>query len=376
MIDQHVIDQVKTINLISLAEKRTQLHKESAKEMAGPCPLCGGKDRFHCTEEWFFCRQCHEERGDVIEFIQWTEKVSFAEAVAILSGAGFISASEPRRPAARTKKEQPAAWAVDAEKALQAAQQALYSDKDTRGAEYLTKRALTPATWRRFALGYKPDCGLPGTWNAETKVRSYPPQPAILIPWYAGGRLVAIRYRFLELHTYMDAGGKEQTNKQGGRFGSDFAGRVFGGQALARICEDLRTLVITEGEINAMSIHQVAGAASVDVLSLGSESQRLTPALVAYAKSFQRIIAWADRPEVAKALMTALPGAFGVQSPEGKDANDLLRSGHLGGFLAAVRVRACRSEAERQALYWDLWDGCPDDAGVRQVLEQMKASHS
>ena len=49
----------------------TELQRASGQEMAGPCPKCGGSDRFHVTDAWFFCRRCHEKRGDAIELLIW-----------------------------------------------------------------------------------------------------------------------------------------------------------------------------------------------------------------------------------------------------------------------------------------------------------------
>lgn len=366
MIDKQQIQEAKEcFDLLAYAGQRSELRKVAAKEWAGPCPMCGGNDRFHVRADGWFCRHCKNEPWqDAITLVMALENCTFADALARMAGHAFTLPPERRRAVASAKSEQPADWAGKVAALLQTAQEALYSEKDTCGADYLTKRGLTPATWQRFSLGYKADCGLPGTWNAESKERTYPPQPAILMPWYAGGRLVAIRYRFLQSHSYIDAGGKEQTNKQGSLFGSVFEGRLFGGQCLARFCEDLRTLVICEGEINAMSIYQIASETKVDVLSLGSESQHLTPAMVDYARQFRHIIVWADRPQVAKNLMAALPGAYGVASPDGQDANDLLQAGHLGGYLTAWRFQLCVCKEERDALYYDLWDAMNIDAGL------------
>lgn len=378
MIDKLQIQDAKErFDLLSYAGQHSELRKVAAKEWAGPCPMCGGNDRFHVRADGWFCRHCKNEPWqDAISLVQMIENCTFADALARMAGNAFTLTPERRRAVASAKSRQPADWASKAGAMLATAQEALYSERDNRGAEYLTGRGLTPATWRRFGLGYKSDCGLPGTWNKETKERSYEPQPAILLPWYAGRRLVAIRYRFLQSHNYIDAGGEEQSNKQGALYGSVFEGRVFGGQALARICEDRRTLIICEGEINAMSIYQIVSETSADVLSLGSESQRLTPAMVDYALRFKHVIAWADRPGVAKNLMAALPGAYGVASPDGQDANDLLQAGHLGGYLTAWRFQMCKTQAERLVLYYDLWDATNTDAGLDagtlQVMEQFK----
>lgn len=59
-IPQTQIDDAKRTDLIELAGRYTQLRKASGtKEWEGPCPKCGGRDRFHVKADAFFCRQCH-----------------------------------------------------------------------------------------------------------------------------------------------------------------------------------------------------------------------------------------------------------------------------------------------------------------------------
>ncbi|MFW6052968.1 MAG: AAA family ATPase [Desulfosalsimonas sp.] len=55
------------------------LTRESSKSLAGPCPKCGGEDRFYYREdlERFACRKCHPEKGDVIDFHCWLEDTDF-----------------------------------------------------------------------------------------------------------------------------------------------------------------------------------------------------------------------------------------------------------------------------------------------------------
>lgn len=51
------------------------LRKESATSLCGPCPKCGGIDRFvyRTDEECFWCRKCNPKGGDVIDFHAWIE---------------------------------------------------------------------------------------------------------------------------------------------------------------------------------------------------------------------------------------------------------------------------------------------------------------
>lgn len=382
--------QAEQINLIELAERYTELRKESSKEMSGACPKCGGSKRFHVTAAWFFCRDCHPERGDAIEFLQWLEGCSFLEACARLTGGALPVAPTVRAPAPKAKQadKQPANWEKSARAKLEAAQALLWDD--TAGAvahAYLEKRGLLSHTWLAYGLGFDPAVGLPGTYDNESKQRSHPVQPAIVIPWLAdaGKRLVAVRYRFLQEHTYKDTEGNERKAKQTALYGSDFEKRLFGGQALPdfvflpaaeRCAEQHRTLVLCEGEINAMSIWQACQHTRLDVVSIGSETATL-PAKFGenFAAHYGQVITWLDKPDLATKVALSLPGAHAINSPQGKDANDLLQAGLLGAYLATVRLLLCKDDSARQALLWALYDATMDwqgiDAGSAQVMQKI-----
>jgi len=59
----------------------------ATKEVVGPCPVCGGTDRFsvHLRKQVFNCRGC-KRGGNVIAFVEWYDRVSFREAVIRLVG--------------------------------------------------------------------------------------------------------------------------------------------------------------------------------------------------------------------------------------------------------------------------------------------------
>jgi hypothetical protein len=66
------IDELKSI-LPSIPEVVQNLRKESQNSLCGPCPKCGGIDRFvYRTDSGrFFCRQCNPKGGDIINFHAW-----------------------------------------------------------------------------------------------------------------------------------------------------------------------------------------------------------------------------------------------------------------------------------------------------------------
>jgi hypothetical protein len=363
-ISEEQIELARRADVLALVGNRVELKRESRGEYAGPCPRCGGQDRFHCTAEWFMCRQCHEKRGDAIGLLRWlTPGLSFAEAVAQLAGGAAPTATgrgpAAPRPAAKPQAAQPAEWRNRAAKLVLECQKRLLEPEGEAGAEYLLSRELEPRTWLAYGLGFRPDAPVPGTQGKQGA-------PAIVLPWYAGDRLVAVRYRFLEAQ-----GGHKLTAETG----SQFAGRLFGGQALPtwvrlpaddgrRNGERLCTLLIVEGEINAMSAWQAAGDTGLHVLSLGSESAGLSEAAVQAALRYGLVLAWADKGKIAQRLMAQLPGAVGVQSPGGNDANDLHRRGLLGGFLARKRAAEAMSREELEGLLWALYDAAQLPAGI------------
>lgn len=366
MLDQTIIDNAKQTDLIALVGQSIELRKISRDEYEGPCPKCGeGTDRLHVKPDGFFCRVCHPKWGDAIDYLSWARGLSFADAVQQLTGHIAAAPGVKLQPAARPAQHTQAVdWPPRVEPMVKAAH-----DRIEDAQAYLQSRGLLLLTAIAFGLGYRPDAPLPGTWDTKRRCSVASPQPAVVMPWYRGGKVVAVRYRFLKTHTYQDADNKPRTVKQSSVYASDFTGILYGGHVLPAFCtmplpesgkcaESLRTLVLCEGEMNAMSIWQVANGWQWDILSLGSESQKPSAAAVSFAARYSRVIIWMDKPAIARQLMSQVPGSFAVNSPmiDGKalDANDLLQAGQLGEFLSEVRLRSCRSDAERERVKWDL----------------------
>lgn len=106
-------------------------------------------------------------------------------------------------------------------------------------------------------------------------------------------------------------------------------------------------LLLVEGELNALSLWQVAGDL-LDVLSWGPQGNLLRPRvsqqIVALAVSYQRLLLWSDDAEVAckgfsqlqaHGLPPGLP-TEAVCSPQGLDANDLLQREVLLAFVQSL----------------------------------------
>ncbi|KAF0158821.1 MAG: P4 alpha zinc-binding domain-containing protein [Syntrophaceae bacterium] len=135
-------------------------------EYAGPCPFCGGNDRFLIWPEdkggRYWCRGC-EKTGDAIQYMRDTRGISFADACRALgiSKAGYRrKRSRPisENPGFRPKKYDapPALWMQKAETILKASQSNLWTPGGQAALDVLLSKGLTEETIRRAGIGFNP----------------------------------------------------------------------------------------------------------------------------------------------------------------------------------------------------------------------------
>lgn len=329
------------LNLIDLASARVELRRESAKEWSGPCPKCGGTDRFHVQESKFMCRSCHPDWGDGIEWPQWIDGIGFLDVCKQLTGGSMTTVSnveivKPMQKPVLT----PYVWDEPTRRreALENHGKLLAgtSKQSKIALAYLEGRGIDISTSEAFSVGYAA-MGLPNTYDKANLSRCYPMQVAISLPWFNhDGALQCVKYRFTQSHTYTDLDGKEHSENKTSRGSS--AGGVFGWQAL-RGPDKRQVLIITEGEMNALSLWQV-GNQWIDVLSAGAEGaiNKLPTVVTEIANRYAHRIVWADKGNIANSAALAI-GAASMRSPDGMDANDLLQAGKLAPLLAAMLKR-------------------------------------
>jgi hypothetical protein len=337
-IDTTTIKQA--ISLEDLASRTVNLRKVASNEHAGPCPKCGGVDRFHVHGPLFMCRRCHPNWGDAIEFMQWLHNVDFMEAIKMLDTNAMPTISAPPVNVRKAERTTPTWNAADVLSRLTAYQQAM---DDSPAAAYLASRGLCPDTWQAYRMGY----------DAERN--------ALAIPWYKSGQIIGINYRRL--------GDLDKGKRFIAETGSLRTGVLFGAQALCPNLHHLlpngtdplrsRSLFIVEGELNAASIYQAAYDARCDVLSTGAEGNTIPDSFIPIASRYRVCIVWKDKAELAKAEAKRIAGAAAYWSelPDGSelDANDHLQHGTLGVLVAHILRQATPTDGQ-QALAYDLQD--------------------
>lgn len=96
MISDEVIERARNVPIEDeLVRRGIKLRGRNAR--CGPCPVCGGRDRFavNIRKQAWNCRGC-SKGGDVIALVQHVDSVSFAAAVEVLSGESMERAQAPQ----------------------------------------------------------------------------------------------------------------------------------------------------------------------------------------------------------------------------------------------------------------------------------------
>jgi len=136
-----------------------QPKRKTSNELEGPCPFCGGTNRFtlFINEDRFWCRQCGKS-GDAIQYLREVRKMSFKEAALLVRKGSSPSLDRPTTtPQSRekSKKEQPPEWLAKAERFVSYARKKLAERSDVLDWLRL-ERGITAETAERFLLGWNP----------------------------------------------------------------------------------------------------------------------------------------------------------------------------------------------------------------------------
>ena len=137
---------------------RTVKLKRQGREYVGLSPFSKEKSPsfFVNDDKGFFHDFSSGKHGDIISFLQETERLSFVEAVQRLAGeAGMqLPAEDPHAAEREAKKQGLSDWMDLAQKWFAAN---LRRGVGQAAREYLEKRGLPEDQWERFGLGYAPN---------------------------------------------------------------------------------------------------------------------------------------------------------------------------------------------------------------------------
>jgi phage/plasmid primase-like uncharacterized protein len=171
------IAQARAVRIDDEIARRGIKLKGRSPERCGPCPKCGGTDRFaiNTTKQIWNCRGC-QRGGDVISLVQHLDGCTFAAAVATLSrqaptGRDIGKNAKPDLPNRVLKTHGEKSCNSDGERAREALAiwSAARDPQDTPAWKYLFRRGVVlEALPSRIneALRFHPDC----PWHDERRM--------------------------------------------------------------------------------------------------------------------------------------------------------------------------------------------------------------
>jgi phage/plasmid primase-like uncharacterized protein len=168
MIDPATISAARATPIESVIDQ-CGIRLRGRVERVGPCPVCGGDDRFsiNTKKQVFHCRGCGKG-GDVIALVQHLDSSSFHQAVATLAGPLrsvqlSLLSGKPDRERERREAEADAL----ARRRLRTAVEAWDKSRPitgTPGEIYLAKRVMLDEVPERGGLQFHPHC----PWESGT----------------------------------------------------------------------------------------------------------------------------------------------------------------------------------------------------------------
>ena len=322
------------------------------REKFGPCPKCGGDDRFHIRHhqgrDYFFCRKCHEKRGDAIEFMRWMHGYTFAEAVRQLGGdlthQQKPMMKRPPLPAAADYDTPPAQqWQAAAHVVIQECEAALWLPRNKKILDYVRKRGLTDETIKAYRLGY---CST-GTANEYARnIGDLYIRRGIIIPTIVYNDIWQIRIRLFDGVPFLCSGCKavltrtgecphcRAKNKYKGVTGNKIG--LMGADMLAAA----HTAIICAGEFDSMLAQQYAPA-GVACVTFGSETKKLSLRWQIALRKITRLIVAYDNDDAGDKGFTSVreivPNALRARVPKGKDMGEYLSGGgDIGAWISEI----------------------------------------
>ncbi|AOY59564.1 CHC2 zinc finger domain-containing protein [Desulfococcus multivorans] len=315
-------------------------------ELAGPCPFCGGEDRFRVWPEKgrYWCRQCRAG-GDAIQYLREREGMTYREACAAI-GVEPKNARSPARqeePGWLSVEWQTATWAL-----LEETRLSLQWYEPAKN--YLKGRGLNDETISM--LGYNPTSahmdraawGLPNETNPRTggPKRVWIPRGIVIPNVLDDGLIHRLRIR---LPPDEFERSKEWTNGKGIKY-AEIPGS--GPDPLLLPGRDgAEAWAVVESELDAYLIHQEAGDL-VNVLGLGSTTARPTVQML-QVMAGKRVLLCLDHDAAGWRATDRLPGEY-WPVPEGKDPGEYHQAGgDIRAWIEARLKESVASEAHQEA---------------------------
>jgi DNA primase len=296
-------------------------------EWAGPCPFCGGQDRFRVWPDQgqsgrYWCRQCGKT-GDPIRFLRDFRQLDFKEACRLLGRKPPVRTDDPQSRLPETSciiphdplwQEKALAFVDRSERTIQ---------KYAPIQKWLRNRGLKEQTILGARLGWNPEAsyqsrkswGLLPVVDERGKPKDFWIPSGLVVPHYQGDKLIKVRIRRFdgEPKYLMLVGSKNKP-------------MMFG---------DSGPFIIVESDLDGLLIQQEAGDI-ISAISIGSVQVKPTSDVRDMLQTASIILVALDTNEEAgvkgaRWWTEQFPNAVRWPVISGKDPSE--------AFIAGVNIR-------------------------------------
>ena len=338
------------MDILTLANQKTQLKRTAAThggEWTGPCPGCGGRDRFHVWPEKadskrserigvYWCRSCGKS-GDAVQFLVDFEGISYREALQSLgvsdpsrSNHDYGTPRAPKPTARMSNRPDPAindvqapaqsdTWLEKASKLVEHAEVELKNNDFV--IKWLKKRGISKKTASGMRLGWLGEdrwrarslWGLPEQLKDDGTPKKLWIPAGLVIPMIdSAGRIRRIRIR-------------RWSDKEPRYY-------VLPGSSMICMAHGLpaRAVVVVESELDAILLAEVADDLAA-VVALGSATAKPGKELLDQIAECAVVMVALDADRAGAEAMrwwkTALPRSKRWPVPSGKDPGEAYAAG-------------------------------------------------
>jgi len=282
MIDIEGVKQ--QANLLAICNQDTTLKRVASTgggEYAGPCPFCGGVDRFrvnpYANPGRWLCRSCTDGKWqDVLDYIARRDHLDpkkhtdLQEICKIATGGTLPTTTTARVEPVRPAYDPPSAtWQSAAAEIIDHCKGLLWQQEGAKALNYLKSRGLLEKTIQTFNLGYSTGINVKELWIPRGIVI---PCQVRGVVWYLKIRLPAIE------------GGQKYTCVKGSRPAAIYNGDRLVGSEIALFCEGEFDCMIAHQELNDVIASATLGSATntPDLATWGSYLRPLKTIYSAY----------------------------------------------------------------------------------------------